>query len=71
MLIKNKSSIRNILIDNDILFFLYEFIKNKNDRLFDKFLNNVVNKIIWKIIGCEVWVYFFRYIFVSYLIFIF
>ncbi|MFD3055176.1 hypothetical protein ACFKJ6_04125, partial [Streptococcus agalactiae] len=35
-------------------FFLHEFTKNKNDRLFDKLSNNAVNKTIRKITGREV-----------------
>ncbi|HFH8090264.1 TPA: site-specific integrase [Streptococcus agalactiae] len=65
---KNKSSIRNIPIDNDTLFFLHEFTKNKNDRLFDKLSNNAVNKTIRKITGREVRVHSLRHTFASYLI---
>ncbi|HGK6587550.1 TPA: site-specific integrase [Streptococcus agalactiae] len=65
---KNKSSIRNIPIDNDTLFFLHEFTKNKNDRLFNKLSNNAVNKTIRKITGREVRVHSLRHTFASYLI---
>lgn len=49
-------------------FFLHEFTKNKNDRLFDKLSNNAVNKTIRKITGREVRVHSLRHTFASYLI---
>lgn len=51
-----------------IHYFLHEFTKNKNDRLFDKLSNNAVNKTIRKITGREVRVHSLRHTFASYLI---
>ena len=65
---KNKSSIRNIPIDDETILFLKEYSKGKKERIFKKVSNSSVNKTIRGIVKREVSAHSLRHTYASYLI---
>lgn len=66
---KNKSSVRDIPIDDRTCKLIKEYINyfNINDRLFENVSNSAVNKTLKKLVGRNVHVHSLRHTYVSYL----
>lgn len=65
---KNKSSVRNIPVDDETIVFLKEYSQGKNERIFKKVSNNSINKTIKGIVKREASAHSLRHTYASYLI---